>query len=49
MKPAVLLKHVAVWSQVCLRAMHVIAAQNKSGSVKTVKIDSVDIYSLENY
>lgn len=34
-----LLKHVAVWSQVCLPAMqHVIAAQNKSESVEMEKI-----------
>ncbi len=45
MEPAVLLKHVAVWSQVCLPAtQHVIAAQNKRESVKTAKTDRVKLH-----
>lgn len=45
MEPAVLLKHVAVWSQVCLPAtQHVIAARNKHESVKTAKTDRVKLH-----
>lgn len=45
MELAVLLKHVAVWSQVCLPAMqNVNAAQNKCESVKTAKTDKVKLH-----
>lgn len=48
MEPAVLLKHVAEWSQGCLPAtQHVAAAQNKSESVKAANTDRATFTSIE--